>query len=193
MKKETLIIHTDAWDILKDLELDQLGKLFSALMKYQRGEELPKMDKVTKMAFDFMAAQVDRDNEKYEKAIERRREAGRRGAEARWQTHKSHAINSHTDTDTVTDTVTDTDTERYVSLASLSAAEGEELRLIYGERADQLIADVDNYYTTHPEKAFPGWGTAVAQFDRNQKRWGRASTPKNIDDIMAMAFGGTEQ
>ena len=202
MKKETLIIHTDTWSILQNLTNDQLGVLFAGLMKHQRDENVPKMDNVTKMAFDFMAAQVDRDNEKYEAAIERRRAAGRAGAAARWQGHtngceriRANAINGHTDTDTVTDT--DTDTERYVSLAALpplSPKDEAELRQIVGDRADALIEDVRAYYSTHT--GFPGWPIALAQFDRNQKRWGlaKAQTAKSTADIMKMAFPeGVEQ
>ena len=177
MKKETLIIHTDTWSILKGLKDDQLGKLFTALMRYQREEDLPKMDNVTKMAFDFMAAQVDRDNEKYEQTIERRRAAGKAGASARWQTHKSHAINSHTDTDTVTDT------ERYVSLApaalpSLSPDEEKKISLEYPEDAERLIEEVRLYYTNHRDKPFPGWFEAVKTFSHNQRRWGKTSAPR---------------
>ena len=195
MKKETLIIHTDTWSILQNLTNDQLGILFAGLMKHQRDENIPKMDNVTKMAFDFMAAQVDRDNEKYEAAIERRRAAGRAGAAARWQTHSTasgrintDAIHSHTDTDTVTDT------ERYVSLPSLSPRDEASLREVTGDRADALIEDVRRYYSTHPEKQFPGWPIALAQFDSNQRRWGRtnAKPQKSIDEIAAEAFKDME-
>lgn len=193
MKKETLIIHTDAWNILKGLEDNQLGRLFAALMRYQREEDIPKMDNVTKMAFDFMAAQVDRDNDKYERTVEKRRAA----ANARWGKQKGdmhmHNLQCHTDTDTETVTDAVTDTERYVSLASLSPQAEAELREIYGDRADGLIADVQAHYSAHPEKQFPGWAVAVAQFDRNQARWGRAQAPKNEADIMAMAFKGVDQ
>ena len=198
MKKETLIIHTDTWNILKGLEPEQLGRLFWALMAHQREESLPKMDNVTKMAFDFMAAQVDRDNDKYEKAVERRRAAGRAGAAARWQTHanasegkQTDAINGLTDTDTVTDT------ERYVSLAALpplSPRDEASLREVAGDRADDLIADVRTYYETHKEKPFPGWPIALAQFDRNQKRWDKPkrSKPKSIEELAAEVFGEEE-
>ena len=191
MKKETLIIHTDTWAILQNLTNDQLGALFAGLMKHQRDENIPKMDNVTKMAFDFMAAQVDRDNEKYEAAIERRRAAGRAGAAARWQTHstasgriETNAVNSHTDTVTDTDTVTVT--ERYVSLGSLSDDELRDLREEYGDRADGLIEDVQAYYSTHG--GFPGWSKAVAQFSRNQRRWGKAEArggSKSLAEICA--------
>ena len=177
MKKETLIIHTDAWEILKGLTVEQLGGLFTALMKYQREEPLPKLDNVTNMAFNFMAAQVDRDNDKYEKVAEKRRAA----ANARW--HKGnnmqmHNLQCHTDTDTDTDTVTDTDTERYISLPALPALSPEEKVIIfqeYPEDAERLMDEVRVYYTNHRDKPFPGWTDAVRTFSHNQRRWGKTA------------------
>lgn len=117
MSKESFILHTDAWDILKDFSDEQCGRLLKALLCYQREEEIPAMDVATKVAFSFMAAQMDRDNERYDQMVEKRRAAGKRSAEARQQV--SASVNTsqqvltsvnHTDTDTVTDTDTDTDT-----------------------------------------------------------------------------------
>lgn len=178
MKKETLIIHTNAWPILKGLEDEQLGKLFAALVLYQREEPLPKLDDVTQMAFSFMAQQVDRDNAKYTEIVEKRKAAGQAGAMARWQTHKSHATNSHNDNDNVNDNVNDNDNERQESLPSLSPDEEEKISLEYPEDAERLIEEVRLYYTNHRDKPFPGWFEAVKTFSHNQRRWGKTSAPR---------------
>ena len=118
MSKESFILHTDAWDILKDFSDEQCGRLLKALLCYQIGAEIPVLDVATKVAFSFMSAQMDRDNEKYSQMVEKRRAAGKKSAEARQQTQANAntcqqvltSVN-HTDTDTDTDTVTDTDTD----------------------------------------------------------------------------------
>ena len=199
MKKETLIIHTNAWPILKGLSTEQLGRLFWALIAYQRDEPLPKLNDVTKMAFDFMAAQLDRDNDKYAQIVEKRREAGRKSAAMRNKSQQPLTSVNHNDNDNVNDNDNDNenDNERYVSLAaspSLSLLPGteEELREVYGERADALIEDVKAYYSAHPAKAFPGWPVAMAQFDRNQKRWGKAekqASSHDLAELLGQAFG----
>lgn len=118
MAKEAFIIHADAWRTIQKLSLEQRGVLLSALMLYQLGEDLPEMDPVTELAFSFMSSQLDRDNEKYDRIIEKRKQAGKKGAEVRWhedsknsKCHQVIASYSHTDTvtDTDTDTVTDVD------------------------------------------------------------------------------------
>lgn len=204
MSKEAFIIHTDTWPAIKSLDRGQRGDLFTALICHQLEEELPKMDVQTQMAYMFMAAQMDRDNQKYEAITEKRRQA----ANARWQKNteqsiqkmQKHNLHYDTDTETVTDTDTDTDTERDtdtdapVALPDLSLRDEESLRSVAGDRADGLIEDVRAYYTTHPEKPFPGWPIALAQFDRNQKRWDKPkrSKPKSIEELAAEVFGEEE-
>ena len=64
------------------------------------------------------------------------------------------------------------------NLSNMPDGMDDELQSLYGEKADALIEDVRTYYTAHPEKPFPGWPAAVAQFERNQKRWGKTSAPR---------------
>lgn len=192
MKKETIIIHTADYESISDLEDEQLGKLFRSLLLSQRGEAVPKMDKQTKMAYNFMVAQIERDNEKYNSIVEKRRAA----AQKRWNkgdNMQMHDLHSHSvsDSDSVSDSVSVSDREISLygaALPPLSPGDEALLRKNAGdERADALIGDVRNYYTAHPEKHFPGWPIALAQFDANQKRWGTAGRKKqkSIDEIIA--------
>lgn len=68
------------------------------------------------------------------------------------------------------------------------------MRSVAGDRADGLIEDVRAYYTSHPEKSFPGWPIALAQFDRNQRRWNKAGPKKakSLEELAAEAFAGME-
>lgn len=177
MPKETFVIHTADLEHIEDLTLEELGTLFLALMRNQRGEELPKMNKSTVMAFRFMAAQIERDNEKYEAIVEKRRAA----AQKRWNKGddmQMHDLHSHSVSDSVSDSVSVSDSERYVSLPSLSPAEEEKISLEYPWDAERLIEEVRLYYTSHRDKPFPGWFEAVSTFSHNQKRWGKASAPR---------------
>lgn len=190
--------------MIEKLGRAQRGDLFTAIMKHALGQPPGKMDELTEMAFAFISAQMDRDEKKYQELCARRSEYGRKGglasAKAKHKqasASKSKQVQHDTDTDNDTDTVTDTDNEnetdneRREARPSLSYTELEKLYQEYGTRADELIADVSNWYTTHPERVFPGWSEAVAQFDRNQKRWGR-TTPTSMEDILKKAFPGGE-
>lgn len=77
--KNSFVLYTDYFEHFSLLTLEQQGLLINAIFKYQLGEELPEMDMGLKMAFSFIKAQLDRDNEKYKNTCEERRKAGEKG------------------------------------------------------------------------------------------------------------------
>ena len=72
-------MYTANMDQISLLTMEQRGVLFTAIMCYAAGRPVPDMDGMTQMAFCFITAQMDRDNEKYQKTVEARREAGKLG------------------------------------------------------------------------------------------------------------------
>ena len=209
--KSTAIIYRDWSSIVLGLTPEKAGELFQGLFR-RWADEPDGLDPTLKVILDYFETKIDENNAKHEEASQKRAEGRRKQAEelkalkdtssnlkSIKKTSKNLTSLKRPDTDTDTDTVTDTDTEteRYVSLAALpplSPKDEAELRQIVGDRADALIEDVRAYYSTHT--GFPGWPIALAQFDRNQKRWGlaKAQTAKSTADIMKMAFPeGVEQ
>lgn len=63
----------------------QLGALIRALLEYSESAVIPEIDdpKVD-MLFSVMKQYDDDDRKRYEKIVETKREAGKRGAEKRW-------------------------------------------------------------------------------------------------------------
>lgn len=77
--RDSFLMYTANMDQISLLTMEQRGVLFTAIMCYAAGRPLPDMDGMTQMAFCFIKAQLDRDNEKYQKTVEARREAGKLG------------------------------------------------------------------------------------------------------------------
>ena len=77
--KSSFIMYTEYREHASLLSREQQGDLFMAVMNYAAGDELPELDGMTQMAFSFIKTQMDRDNEKYQKMVEARREAGKKG------------------------------------------------------------------------------------------------------------------
>lgn len=77
--RESFVMYTANIDQILLLNMEQRGNLFTAIMLYAADKELPQMDGMTQMAFSFIKAQLDRDNQKYQKMVESRREAGKLG------------------------------------------------------------------------------------------------------------------
>lgn len=79
MDKNSFVMYTAYAEHIKLLSIEQRGLLFTTIMNYASGEPLPHMDGMTLMAFSFIKTQMDRDNEKYQSTVEKRRESGKLG------------------------------------------------------------------------------------------------------------------
>lgn len=90
--KESFVLYTSQYEAVADLSVQQKGELFDALFQYVSTGEEPKFsDRETRMAFNFMRIQIDRDNAKYAEVCERRRAAGRMGGRPRKQVDSSES------------------------------------------------------------------------------------------------------
>ena len=73
----------DWYDMLSGLTKEELGEMFEAIMRYgYDGTEIETTGVVARM-FPFFKRNIDRNEEAYEKMVEKRREAGRKGGKAK--------------------------------------------------------------------------------------------------------------
>ena len=79
--KDSLIIYNSIEEVIECLEPEQVKSLMLAMIAYNKGEDVPELDAVTKMAFIPLRQQIDRDTEKYNDKCEKRANAGRKGAD----------------------------------------------------------------------------------------------------------------
>lgn len=71
---ETFVLHSDDYELLDNLDYEQLGRLFEAIMLHAKEEDsidlLLKMDKTTFQVFTLFADQMDNDWHKYRRRIQ---------------------------------------------------------------------------------------------------------------------------
>lgn len=112
-------MYADSYETLRYLSDEQLGKLTRMMFEYfLTGKSCEPSDPMF-FVFNPIKLQMDRDVEKYSKVLEVRREAGKKGGEAKASksyqmlpnAKQSQANVADKDTVTVKDKVTDTDTE----------------------------------------------------------------------------------
>lgn len=89
--KNGFVLYTDYIEQVEMLEAEQAKALFLAVLKYASGEELPEMDLPTRLVFSFVRKQIDRENEKYQKTVDARKEAGAKGGRPKKQTEQEEA------------------------------------------------------------------------------------------------------
>lgn len=77
--KESFILFTENKEQVDMLTTEQAGILLKAIFCYTSDEPLPDMDPLTKMAFSFIRAAIDRSDDRYQRRVESNRENGKLG------------------------------------------------------------------------------------------------------------------
>ena len=86
---KSFILYTDINEVVQVLNREQKGDLFQAILDYaENGREVEIKDPTVKVLFVMIKQSIDRNAEKWEKELEKRREAGHKGALIRWQKEK---------------------------------------------------------------------------------------------------------
>lgn len=83
-KRKSFIIHHDSLDVIDKLSDEQAGKLLKAIKAYQLGEDY-ELDLMTDLVFTPFKAQFKRDEEKYQKIVERNKNNGLKGGRPQTQ------------------------------------------------------------------------------------------------------------
>lgn len=78
-KKRAFLVYLDYRQHIELLSDVEKGKLLMAMLDYAETEQVPLLDGMTKMAFSFIRAQMDRDAEKYSSTCEKNRKNGAKG------------------------------------------------------------------------------------------------------------------
>lgn len=88
--RKAIVLYTSDMKLMEKLTIEQRGILITAIAAYAMDEDVPFMEPATDMLFSHIANEIDRDTEKYEQTVERRREAARK----RWsmQTHANAGV-----------------------------------------------------------------------------------------------------
>ena len=83
-KRKSFLVHIDSLDILDDLTDEQAGMLFKAIKAHQKGEDI-ELSPIVKIAFSPFKNQFARDDEKYQKIVERNKNNGLKGGRPKTQ------------------------------------------------------------------------------------------------------------
>lgn len=82
-KKDTFVLHSKYLKQVEKLEIEQRGILFTAILCYAAGKDIPQMNPATEMLFSVIEEQLKADFDKYQKTCEARKSAGKRGGIAK--------------------------------------------------------------------------------------------------------------
>jgi hypothetical protein len=88
MDHNSFILYNQSEELIAMLSDEECGKLMRALFVYARTKEQPTLPPIAKVVFTTMRQYMDENDRKWDETKEKRREAGRRGAQTRWAEEK---------------------------------------------------------------------------------------------------------
>ena len=84
MKADSFVLYTEIRETLSELTDQQAGKLFKAIVEYAATGIPPDLKGIVKVSFAPIKRAMDYNFDRYEAVKAKRAEAGRKGAESRW-------------------------------------------------------------------------------------------------------------
>lgn len=221
-KKNSFVMYTDYQDHIDLLDMEQRGMLLTAIMEYASSGTVTEIDGMVLMAFSFIRKQMDRDNEKYQNTVEKRREAGKLGGrppKAKGFEEKAKKAKGFSEKQTKakkpdTDNVNDNDTDNDIKKESIekssrfSPPTRQEVEEYCKEKG--YTVDAERFVDFYESKGWmvgknkmKDWRAAVRNWNRSQRQ---ESTTKgknkfndfpqrgyDMDSLEAQLLGGKKE
>ena len=83
MTNDTFIFNLGWYTVLLEYPAEVRFEVYEAIMEYASSGTPPELKPLAKMAFSFIRKEMDYNRERYENTVEKRRQAGKNGAEAK--------------------------------------------------------------------------------------------------------------
>jgi hypothetical protein len=197
--KKGFILYADQKAIFEQLPNDKAGELIKFIFSYVNDENPETDDLIIKLGFTPIQQQLKRDLVKYEETKEKRSEAGKAGANKRWQTmtNDSKRINDIAKIadnvnvnvkDKVIDNIEERKSKFYVSLS-----------LFVNEYPKKMLREFYDYWTEHgvkdkklrfeKEKTFGIEQRLRTWYNRNPKQYDQDNDPNPPEYYIAKAQG----
>jgi hypothetical protein len=112
--KNSFVLYKDYEELFDRLSDEEAGQLIKAIFDYERSGELPELPRLLEFILLPIKNTLDRDSDKYDKIVEKRRKAGAMGgkvAQANALKNEQMLDNSSTRVANQADSVSDTDSD----------------------------------------------------------------------------------
>lgn len=101
MNKKNIFLFNLEWvEVLKELPPEVKYKVYDAIIEYASTGEILTLEAIAKGVFMFIKREMDYNNNQYNKAVESRREAGKKSGEARKKRAKGTSVHFVEQTET---------------------------------------------------------------------------------------------
>jgi hypothetical protein len=197
--KKGFILYADQKAIFEQLPNDKAGELIKFIFSYVNDENPETDDLIIKLGFTPIQQQLKRDLVKYEETKEKRSEAGKAGANKRWQNiaNDSKRIN---DIAKIADNVNVNVNDKVIeSIEERKSKFYASLSLFIDEYPKKMLREFFDYWTEHgdkdkklrfeKEKTFGIEQRLRTWYNRNPKQYDQDNDPNPPEYYIAKAQG----
>ncbi len=177
--KKGFLLYCDLLHTVEKLNDEQAGKLFKHVLEYVNDLNPETDDILLQVCFEPIRQNLKRDLQKYEKIREKKREAGKKGANKRWQNiAPAKSVKNEIAKIAVSVNVSDTDIYKSFAHLSISVLEYKKLCDEYGEvSTNDILESIENFKNNTKYKSL--YLTA--------KNWLKKLPKENEDKLLAQA------
>lgn len=165
--KDSFVLQTKYRKQISRLGMEQRGVLFTAILCYEAGENLPAMDAATEMAFDFVREDLDENRRKYEEQCRKNAENGLKGGRPkkanetektdRFSENRPQPKKADNDNDNDSDSDNDSDNDSDVNIERAKSSRKEKVKKEIGPyispsgpvRGTTSLDDLNEVYLTY--------------------------------------------
>lgn len=145
--KNSFLLYTDLIHTVKKLTDEQAGQLFKHVLEYVNDLNPQTDDILLQVCFEPIRQSLKRDLRKYENMREKKREAGKKGANKRWQKIAEDST-CHKPIAKIAVSVSDSVSDIYRSFAhlSMSVEQFNKLQQEYSkQQIDEILDSIENF------------------------------------------------
>ena len=188
--KKSFLLYCDIIHTIEKLSDEQAGKLLKHILRYVNDQDPIAEDVLTEIAFEPIKQNLKRDLVKYEEIKEKRSEAGKTGANKRWQNiaNDSKRINNIAKI-AVNDNDIVISKDIYRSFAHLSMSKDELNKLLttYSQQdVDDILDAIENYKDNKKFKSL--YLTAKKWLSKNEPKQPSKINYEDLDQLVKKAI-----
>ena len=188
--KKSFLLYCDIIHTIEKLSDEQAGKLLKHILRYVNDQDPIAEDVLTEIAFEPIKQNLKRDLVKYEEIKEKRSEAGKTGANKRWQNiaNDSKRINNIAKI-AVNDNDIVISKDIYRSFAHLSMSKDELNKLLttYSQQdVDDILDAIENYKDNKKFKSL--YLTAKKWLSKNEPKQPSKINYEDLDPLVKKAI-----
>lgn len=139
--KDSFILYTEQRAVIEKLSDEQAGKLIKAIYEYVETEQMPELDAMLDIVIIPFRQSLDRNKEKWEDVKEKRREAGKLGAEIKKQKKAKEANANFAKSEKAKQAVNVND--------SVNVNVNENVNVVVDEQSDSCVDEVVDFYNNN--------------------------------------------